>query len=70
MKFGFTVKGYRAEVELTILQHRALLNFQVQAVDPPAVAKITATVATISLNVGIARVAKSTVNAVPAATSA
>jgi hypothetical protein len=67
MKFGFTVKGYRAEVELTILQHRALLNFQVQAVDPPAVAKITATVATISLNVGITKVAKTTANVVPMA---
>ena len=70
MKFGFTVKGYRAEVDLSMLQHKALFNLQVQAVDPPALAKIAVTVATISVNVGIARVAKSTVNAMPAATSA
>ena len=65
MKFGFTVKGYRVEVELSILQHKALLNLQVQAVDPPALARIAVTVATFSVNVGIARVAKSTVKAAP-----
>jgi hypothetical protein len=67
MKFGFGFRGYRAEVELTILQHRALLAVHVQAVDPPALAKITATVATISLNVGITRVAKTTANVALAA---
>ena len=67
MKFGFTFKGYRAEVELTILQHRALLNVQVQAVDPPALARVVVTVATISANVGISKVAKATANVAPAA---
>ena len=70
MKFGFTVKGFRAEVDLSMLQHKALFNLHVQAVDPPALARIAVTVAAVSVNVGIARVAKSTARAAPTAAPA
>jgi hypothetical protein len=56
MKFGFNAFGYRAEVELSILQKATLLNVQVQALDSPALAKVTVTVATISIVLGISKI--------------
>lgn len=58
MKFGFNAFGCRAEVELTVLQKKALLNVQVQALDSPALAKVSLTVATISAVIGISRISE------------
>ncbi len=58
MKIGQNLLGYRAEIELTILEKKALFSLLVQALDFPAnaVAKIALTVATISLAIGITKV--------------
>jgi len=56
MKFGFNAFGYRFEVEVTILSKIALLSVLVQALEPPTMAKVSATVATVSVTVGIAKV--------------
>ncbi len=58
MKIGQNLLGYRAEIELTILEKKALFSLLVQALDFPenAVAKVALTVATISLAIGITKV--------------
>lgn len=55
MKQGFTFAGFTFEVEGSILEKKALFNFQVQALDLPAVAKVSLTVLTLTLVIGISK---------------
>jgi hypothetical protein len=52
---GLTLGGVKFEVEGSLLQKKSLFNFQVQALDLPAIAKVSVTVLTLILNIGISK---------------
>ena len=55
MKQEFTLGGFTFEVEGSLLQKKSLFNFQVQALDLPAIAKVSLTVLTLTFVIGISK---------------
>lgn len=55
MKFGFDVKGFRAEVELSFLQEKALLHIDINALAPPDLFKAKVTVLTLLVGISVTR---------------
>ena len=53
--FSVTLFGLKFEVEGSFLDKKALFNFQVQALELPAVAKISLTVLTLALVIGVSK---------------
>jgi hypothetical protein len=52
---GLTLKGIRFEIEGSLLQKKSFFNLQIQALDLPAIAKVSVTVLTLVLNIGISK---------------
>jgi hypothetical protein len=57
MKFGRTMFGYRFEVEVTILEKKALFDAHIAALAPPALALVSVTALTVSVTVGVNKIA-------------
>lgn len=55
MKFGFTVKGYRAEIAVTVLTKKAIFSLLVQALELPAIVGISVTALTFNVSIGITK---------------
>lgn len=55
MKFGFDVTGFRAEVELSFLQEKALLHIDINALAPPDLCRAKITVLTLVVGVSVTR---------------
>ena len=55
MKFGFDAMGFRAEVELSFLQEKALLHIDINALAPPDLCKAKITVLTLVVGISVTR---------------
>lgn len=55
MRFGFDVLGFRAEVEVSFLQEKALLHIDINALAPPDLCKAKLTVLTLVVGISVTR---------------